>query len=258
MNLFKEVTGKGKNVVLLHGWGCDHRHMQPIAELLSKHYRVSNYDLPGRGGSSDAWHDDIESIDDMADCLLHALPENAVYIGWSFGGLLSLSIASRYPERVERYIGICSLPKFIETDNWPAVAKPGFTAPFKAGLAEKGVKQFFQDYYDMEFEGVSKDALYDHLVDALDDADNIDLDILLQGTEICDSADLRKEFSSVDCPIDLILTANDHSAPAAVYDQVQALNPTANLHVMKVGQHLPFFTHPKEFNEILLSVLNLR
>ena len=75
MSIFKEVTGQGDDVVLLHGWGCDHRHMQPIVELLSKHYRVHNFDLPGRRDSD--WDTNIKSIHDFADVLLPELPEKS-------------------------------------------------------------------------------------------------------------------------------------------------------------------------------------
>lgn len=30
MNIYKEITGHGKDIVILHGWGgCNHKHMQP-------------------------------------------------------------------------------------------------------------------------------------------------------------------------------------------------------------------------------------
>lgn len=141
MMIAKEISGKGKDVVLLHGWGCSHEHMRPLVDQLASRYRVNNYDLPGRGKSD--WNPKNKTIHDIADQLLSELPESAIYIGWSFGGLVAISIAARYPDLVERYIGVCSIPKFIEDENWPAVPKPGFRALFEEGLVGKSLKQFF-------------------------------------------------------------------------------------------------------------------
>ncbi|NNM58834.1 MAG: alpha/beta fold hydrolase [Legionellales bacterium] len=82
MSIFKIETGQGENIVLVHGWGCDLRQMQPLVEQLSNRYCVTNIDLPGRGQSS--WEPQIHTIHDIADYLLPSLPqEKAVYIGWS-------------------------------------------------------------------------------------------------------------------------------------------------------------------------------
>ncbi len=32
MSIYKHISGQGENVVILHGWGCDHRYMQPIVD----------------------------------------------------------------------------------------------------------------------------------------------------------------------------------------------------------------------------------
>ncbi|WP_423064050.1 alpha/beta fold hydrolase [Candidiatus Paracoxiella cheracis] len=42
MAVYKQVFGEGEDVVLIHGWGCDLRHMQPIVDMLSPNYRITN------------------------------------------------------------------------------------------------------------------------------------------------------------------------------------------------------------------------
>jgi pimeloyl-[acyl-carrier protein] methyl ester esterase len=101
MTIYKETHGHGKDIVILHGWGCDQSYMQPIVDQLKDRYRVTNVDLPGRGKSD--WQPNIKTIHDMADYVLPDLPENAIYIGWSFGGLISVSIAARHPTHTTIY-----------------------------------------------------------------------------------------------------------------------------------------------------------
>lgn len=46
-----EITGKGRNVLLLHGWADSIKGIKPLTDQLSKKYRVIAIDLPGFGGS---------------------------------------------------------------------------------------------------------------------------------------------------------------------------------------------------------------
>ncbi len=255
MKIFKQISGQGEDVVLLHGWGCDHRHMQPIADQLSGRYRVTNVDLPGCGQSD--WHDSIETIRDFADQLLPHLPKQAIYIGWSFGGLVSMSIGARYPERMKRFIGIGTIPKFVTGDDWEAIPQPGFKKVFEEGISKVGFKKFLEDYYDVEFQNIDpKPAAYHKLLKLLDETDNVDMDVLYKGVEIVDNADLRAEFAALQCPIDLIFGGKDNSIPTVTHENVKKLNPAANIHIIKDSNHMSFWTYPDEFNAILETILD--
>ena len=228
--------------------------MQPVIDQLSERYRISNYDLPGRGQSD--WLPNTKTIHDIANQLQDELPEKAIYIGWSFGGLITISIAARYPKRVERFIGIATLPKFIETENWPGVPQPGFRAPFEEGLNKMGLEKFFTQFYDTEFDNREpKPNEYNVLVDLLQNNKNFDLDILYKGIDICDTTDLREEFKTLQCPIDLILGDKDDSVPKATHQHIKALNPNTKLHIIPGAHHFPFWTHQVEFNARLNSIL---
>ncbi len=48
---YEQMGERGKNVLLLHGWGCSIQHFQPIAQDLSKDYRVTVIDFPAHGAS---------------------------------------------------------------------------------------------------------------------------------------------------------------------------------------------------------------
>ena len=40
VQIYYEQSGAGKNVLLLHGWGCSTRHFAQIFQDLAKDYRV--------------------------------------------------------------------------------------------------------------------------------------------------------------------------------------------------------------------------
>ncbi len=256
MNIYKEISGQGKDVVILHGWGgCNHKHMQPIVDQLVSRYRVTNFDLPGLGQSD--WHHDIQSINDMADQLLSHLPKQAIYIGWSFGGLIAMSIAARYPERISRFIGITTTPKFVANDNWPGVPQPGFKSIFVPGIMQQGFKPFMKTWFDYEFAAFNpKPAAYHDLINILNqDFSKVNLEILFKGVDICDLTDLKNEFKSIQCPVDLILSERDDSVPVAAIEKIKQLNQSVNIQVIPEAGHIPFWTHSKEFNKILNHIL---
>ena len=43
--------GKGKDILLLHGWGQNIQMMKPLGDYFSNRYRITILDFPGFGGS---------------------------------------------------------------------------------------------------------------------------------------------------------------------------------------------------------------
>ncbi|MEO6109788.1 MAG: alpha/beta hydrolase [Candidatus Saccharimonadales bacterium] len=98
--------GKGKVVVLLHGWGQDHKSLDGLAAHLVKHFRVIRLDFPGFGGSpkpTSDWY--IGEYARFIASFLKKLEVKNVYtlIGHSFGGRVIIkSIAEKLvdPQKV--------------------------------------------------------------------------------------------------------------------------------------------------------------
>ena len=89
--------GSGAPVFLLHGWGCTHTIFAALQEILSKKYRVYNFDFPGFGASqepTDVWG--VEEYTRMVEefAKTHGI-ERPALMGHSFGGRVSIVYASR-------------------------------------------------------------------------------------------------------------------------------------------------------------------
>lgn len=102
VRLAYEEAGSGSPILLVHGMRCDHRHMTPLFDHLSRGHRVVNVDLRAHG-MSDAPHSAYTN-DVFADDLLwladHLGLDRPVVIGHSFGGSVSLHLATIRPEIV--------------------------------------------------------------------------------------------------------------------------------------------------------------
>ena len=89
---------KGKNIILLHGWGQNIEMMQPIGDFLSLENNVYILDLPGHGRSTEptyAWQL-IDFVNALNEFVKKNKIKNPILIGHSFGGEIALLYASMY------------------------------------------------------------------------------------------------------------------------------------------------------------------
>jgi pimeloyl-ACP methyl ester carboxylesterase len=90
-------AGKGKTIIMLHGWGDDSRTFLPLIEKLKQSYEIYALDLPGFGGTQappEAW-----GLNDYADFLEAWLAKLGlqpfVLIGHSNGGAVAVVTAGK-------------------------------------------------------------------------------------------------------------------------------------------------------------------
>ena len=98
--------GEGPPLVLVPGLAGGFELLGPLARLLARHYRVLSYQLRGESdcfalrrkfGLADLARDLGEFLD------WHCLESPAVF-GVSFGGILALEFASRFPHRLQQLV----------------------------------------------------------------------------------------------------------------------------------------------------------
>ncbi|MGL5393791.1 MAG: alpha/beta fold hydrolase, partial [Shewanella sp.] len=103
---------------MIHGWGVNSAVFTPLHEQLSE-YRVHYVDLPGFGLSLPIKGD----LSSWVDALINRLPANAIWAGWSLGGLVATQAAISYPSHVRGLVTIASSPCFMarEAEAWPGI-----------------------------------------------------------------------------------------------------------------------------------------
>ncbi len=111
-SIYYRVLGKGKPVVLIHGFAEDGNIWNGLIKYLQHNFLLIVPDLPG-SGKSEKLDGDKVSIEDYADVIKEILDEElpkvspkgvdlkgagAVLIGHSMGGYITLAFAKKYPE----------------------------------------------------------------------------------------------------------------------------------------------------------------
>ena len=104
--IFYEVYGKGKPLVLLHGFLESSNMWDTILPLLTQKNKVICIDLPGHGKSD--FIAEIHTMELMAEVvhfILESLEiEHARFIGHSLGGYVSLAFTELYPKKINTLV----------------------------------------------------------------------------------------------------------------------------------------------------------
>ena len=126
-----ETLGDGPDIVLLHGWAMHGGIFEPLTRRLRERFHLHVVDLPGHGYSRD---DDTHL--DPASCakaLLATLPR-AIWVGWSFGGLIAMQAALANAAAVRGLVTIAASPRFVSARDWPHGVAPDVFTQFESGL----------------------------------------------------------------------------------------------------------------------------
>lgn len=96
INYIQYGSEKGKNIVLLHGWGQNIEMMKPLGDNFQEHH-ITIIDFPGFGESSEP--ENSLTVYDYVEILEELLGElkiyNPILMGHSFGGRVAILYASR-------------------------------------------------------------------------------------------------------------------------------------------------------------------
>lgn len=102
-----DISGEGRaKVLLLHGWGCDMKMMQPVADALAKDHMTLLIDFPGHGESGrppEPW-----GVPEYAECVRRLLEElefiPCSVVAHSFGCRVATWIEANDPQIFEKIV----------------------------------------------------------------------------------------------------------------------------------------------------------
>ncbi|WP_128895483.1 alpha/beta fold hydrolase [Longirhabdus pacifica] len=111
--VYYEIHGTGKPIIMIHGFTPDHRLMMGCMEPIFKHkteFKRIYIDLPGMGKTSG--YDHLQNADDMLQIVLDFIDEiigdaSFMIVGQSYGGYIARGVIAHKKEQVEGAAFLC-------------------------------------------------------------------------------------------------------------------------------------------------------
>jgi pimeloyl-[acyl-carrier protein] methyl ester esterase len=241
--LYTETHGHGQPLVLVHGWGMHSKIWREFALQLAEDFQVTLVDLPGHGCSEAL---DDYSLSSVAGVLAKALPEPAVWLGWSMGGAVVLQLVEDFPDQIKGLLLVCANPKYSISSDWSTGMDNNLLNEFACAV-RKNDQITLARFTGLMTQGegeLTRDLLR-FVRKRLPQAPTADRNALLWGLGVLQNTDFRTRYQQIKLPLCVLLGENDPLVPSLVAEQLELLNTNANIHIVKDAGHLPFLSQPQ-------------
>jgi pimeloyl-[acyl-carrier protein] methyl ester esterase len=244
-SLYVQTIGQGADIVLVHGWGMHSGIWEDVIEALVDDYRVTYLDLPGHGYSrSIATGHTLQSLTRI---IAAAAPPQAVWVGWSLGGLIAQRLAIDAPERIKKLMLVSSSPCFVRRPGWPHAMEYPLLHTFAENLS-RDYRATLKRFLALEVHGCEHEVTQLRLLrEIVFQHGDADAEVLRAGLTILENTDLRSELGHITCPTLLLLGRRDKLVPVSAGSATQHLLADGRLHIFEQAAHAPFFSHLTEF-----------
>jgi pimeloyl-ACP methyl ester carboxylesterase len=251
------LTGKGRTVVLLHGFGEDSYIWDEQIRFLQAHCRLLVPDLPGSGSSSllDPGTPRDITIEDYAE-LIHALLQHeqvtiCTMLGHSMGGYIMLAFAEKYPAQLDG-IGLINSTAFADSAE-----KKQTRARAIEAIEQYGANAFLKTTIPTLFAPAFREK-YPGKVAALIEAGSSFQAKALQ--QYYRAMMLRPDRTQVlkSNPLPVLFVMGTEDGPAPVNDVLQQthLPDKSYIHVLQGVGHMSMWEASDILNKLLLAFIN--
>ncbi|HIE7635079.1 pimeloyl-ACP methyl ester esterase BioH [Salmonella enterica] len=248
-DIWWQTYGEGNcHLVLLHGWGLNAEVWHCIREELGSHFTLHLVDLPGYGRSSGFG---AMTLEEMTAQVAKNAPDQAIWLGWSLGGLVASQMALTHPERVQALVTVASSPCFSAREGWPGI-KPEILGGFQQQLSDdfqRTVERFLA-LQTLGTETARQDART--LKSVVLAQPMPDVEVLNGGLEILKTVDLREALKNVNMPFLRLYGYLDGLVPRKIAPLLDTLWPHSTSQIMAKAAHAPFISHPAAFCQALM------
>jgi pimeloyl-[acyl-carrier protein] methyl ester esterase len=241
MSLYVHVSGEGPDLVLLHGWVMHGGVFDALLPTLTEQYRVHCIDLPGHGRSKLALPADLQQL---ATIVQQYVPENAIVMGWSLGGLLALKLAQQHSLRA--LVLVSTTPRFVACEDWPQGMALDVFAQFFARL-QQNLSRTVQDFLRLQVRGDSQAASTFAAMNATLLQHPADATSLQHGLQILRDADERPSLTTLSVPTLVIAGEYDRITHPQASQYLAENLPNARYCMINRAGHAPFISHHEEF-----------
>jgi pimeloyl-ACP methyl ester carboxylesterase len=248
-----ETYGRGRPVLLLHGWLGSWQLWRETIPFLGKEFRTYALDFWGFGESGGNISYTVDNFVELVYQFMETLGiVKAPIIGHSMGGTVAISTAVRYPEKVVK-VGVIgspingtSLNLLLKASGNPAIARFFWISP-------PLIRAFLIGYsYFMAKDGRRMSQMIGK------DISQVSMHSFFQSIGTLHKTDLRPRLHEVKVPTLGIYGKNDIIVNPNQRDVLKAGVPQAQISYYPDAGHFPMLDTPDKFNEEIRTFLNAK
>jgi pimeloyl-ACP methyl ester carboxylesterase len=233
-----EVQGKGKIVLLLHGWGDSAAGFSGLGKSLAKHFRVVAIDLPGFGGTEAP--KDVWGLDEYAQFVAHflqkvELKQPYLLVGHSNGGAIAL-----------RGLG----SGVLQADKLVLLASAGIRGVYKGRVKALRYLTKFGKALTMPLPKRVKNKLRRTVYHTVG-SDMLVAEHLQETFKKVVTDDVRADASRLTLPALLIYGEEDEATPVWFGRTLHELIPGSNLEILPEASHFVHHDRPAEVTKAI-------
>jgi len=235
-------------VVLSNSLGSTTSMWDAQADALAEHFRVVRYDTRGHGGSPvPTGPYDIDDLADDVVALLDTLGvEKAHFVGLSLGGMTSMRLAARNPERVDRLVVLCTGANLAPASAWHDRAGT-VRAQGTGAVAEAVVQRWFTAAY--------LEANADIKADCEATVAGTPAEGYASCCEVIATMDLRPDLPTISAPTLAIAGADDPATPPPLLQAIADAVQDGRLLVVPRSAHLANAEQPETITPAIIAHL---
>jgi pimeloyl-[acyl-carrier protein] methyl ester esterase len=249
-----ETQGRGRPVVLLHGFAMHAGLFAPILPALARTHRVHAVDLPGHGHSPPLASFDLPSLAAAVDAAIDA--HDVTVLGWSLGGQVALQWALTQPARVAKLVLVATTPSFVVRDGWPHAMSRETLARFGDEL-RASYRLTLSRFLALQVHGSDAGrATLATLRARLFERGEPSRHALDASLRLLEQNDLRSALARIAAPALVIGGERDALVPLAATRSLSAALPNASHRTIEGAAHAPFLSHRDAFERAVLPFLD--
>jgi pimeloyl-ACP methyl ester carboxylesterase len=247
-----ELTGEGRCVVLIHGFGDNLQMWYNQVPELSERYQVLSYDVRGFGlteKTTGAYSIDLFTRDLYE--LLGALEiRSACLLGFSMGGRIALEFALTYPDMTT---GLILANSGVETSPKPEMAKHRqvMESILQQGQIETISAIMTRGSFSPGFRK-NNPAAFKRCMDIRMQNDPVDYLEIMGAVD--EALDAPVDLGRLECPVLMIAGDGDALMGGSVAEDMKRAIGNAILKILPTG-HLSAIEDPEKFNREVLNFM---
>jgi pimeloyl-[acyl-carrier protein] methyl ester esterase len=194
-------------------------------------------------------------LHDWAEACLAQCPEQAVWLGWSLGGLIALAAALQAPRRVTGLVLVGTSPRFARAADWRPALDPATLEQFGRTLQTDPAETLARFLTLQVQDSAGARETLRRLRRTVDADRPIALDALTTGLNILGDTDLRGRLPDIACPALWLFGERDRLVPSEVAERVEILMPGARTATIPGAGHAPHVSHAQTVHAHLMAFL---